>query len=66
MTIFNFFSKIGMQGRFFTYIVWSKNYAFKTFRVVLLTVDVRNMFLEIKEKLSTPVSVTADLTRLKA
>ena len=57
---------MGMQGRFFTYIVWSKNYAFKTLRVVLLTVDIRRMFLEIKEKLCASVRVTADLTCLKA
>ena len=55
-----------MQGRFFTYIVLTKNYALKTFRVVLLTVDVRSIFLEIKEKLSIAVSVTADLRREKA
>ena len=45
---------------------WSKNYAFKAFRDVLSTVDVKSMFLEMKAKVSTPESTTADLTRSNA
>ena len=59
-----FFQKVWIMGYIFHISHAWKYSKFLCFRVVLLIVDFRNMFLEMQAKLSTPVSVTDDLTRL--